>query len=879
MSYTRDDIEEKLIKYRSVPRRLTSKLAVWIVRALIVIAVTAGISGGYAAYGTMRGILDKSPSVDSIRVAPSGFQTTIYNAKGKKIRTVVGAGANRIYKTLDKIPVHVQKAFVAIEDERFYEHGGIDVKGMFRAGFVAVLSGGKKKQGASTITQQLLKNQVFSGGEEETYLALIERKLQEQYLAIQVESLYSKDQILEYYLNTINLGQNTLGVQTASLRYFNKDVSKLTVSEAAVLAGITKNPTENNPITHPETNEARRKEILNSMLRLGFITEAEVEEARADDVYERIKAVNTEIGVADTTVNSYYVDATISQVVDDLCEKKGYTVAGAYNLIYSGGLSIYTYQDPVIQKICNKTVANKDFYARVPEKLKLNYALSVQDKEGNTVNYSEGHIQRHFKLDNILFKEEKDAAPYIERFKEEKVKEGDTVIGEKIFFTIQPQVSVCVIDHKKGAVSAIVGGRGKKTGNLTLNRATGTTRQPGSLFKVLSTYLPAIDTAGYTLASVQDDGLFYYPYTNKEVNNWWGRRREGLSSYRRGIYRSMNIVTVKALAAMGIQPALAYLGALGFTTITEEDNNLALSLGGLSKGVSNLEVTAAYGTIANNGIYVKPSFYSKVVDHEGNVILKNERESRQVMKDSTAFLLTDAMHDTLTRSDATAGWGRLRDVNMGQAAKTGSSQYYNDIWISGYTPYYTTTIWCGFDNNFDQTGFSNYHVPIWKAIMDGINEKKKLKSKAFVQPESVTTANICSKCGKLAVPGLCDRAKGGSTVRREFFAVGTVPTESCDVHVKLKVCKKSKKVASEFCPPSDVEEIVYLIKNESITQNDAKGKEVVRNYTTDDTPNIIPKDIRNSVCNVHYEGYNPLIEDNQDDGVVNIDAENVSEYE
>lgn len=869
MSYTKNDIEEKLIKYRSIPRRLTSKMGVWIVRAVIVVVVAAVIAGAYAAYGSVKGILDKAPSVKTIRVAPTGFQTTIYNAKGKKIRTVVGAGANRIYKKLEDIPRHVQMAFVAIEDERFFDHGGIDVKGMFRAGFVAVLSGGKKKQGASTITQQLLKNQVFSGGEEETYLALIERKLQEQYLAIQIESLYSKNQILEYYLNTINLGQNTLGVQTASLRYFNKDVSKLTISEAAVLAGITKNPTENNPITHPEVNEARRKEILNNMSRLGFINEKELEEARADEVYERIKAVNTEIGVTDTAVNTYYVDATINQVVNDLCEKKGHTVASAYNLLYSGGLSIYTYQDPTIQKICNKAVANKDFYARVPEKLKLNYALSVQDEEGNTVNYSEGHIQKHFKLNNILFTKEEDATPYIEKFKEEKVGEKEVVLGEKIFFTIQPQVSVCVLDHKKGAIRAIVGGRGKKTGNLTLNRATTTTRQPGSLFKVLSTYLPAIDTAGFTLASVQDDGIYYYPNSNKEVHNWWGARREGLSTYRRGIYRSMNIVTVKALAAMGIQPALAYLGALGFTTITEEDNNLALSLGGLSKGVSNLEVTAAYGAIANGGVYVKPSFYSKVLDHEGNVVLENEGETRQVMKDSTAFLLTDAMHDTLTRPDATAGSARLKDAAMGQAAKTGSSQFYNDTWISGYTPYYTCTIWGGFDNNADQSGFSNYHLPIWKTIMDEINTKKKLKSKTFDKPDSVTSAMICTKCGKLAVPGLCDKAKGGSTMRKEYFAVGTVPSESCDVHVKLKICKKSQRVASEFCPKEDVEEVVYLIKNESITQTDAKGKEVVRNYRTDDTPNVIPKDIKDSVCNVHYEGYNPL----EDDGVEGNEAE------
>ncbi len=861
MRYTRADIENKLSKYRYLPKKLTTKIAIWAARMVIILVVAGCIAGSFTAFGMVKGILDKAPSIETINVVPSGYQTNIYNAKGKRIRTVVGAGANRVYKKLSEIPDSVQKAFVAIEDERFYEHGGIDVKGIFRAGFVALLSGGSKRQGASTITQQLLKNQVFEGGEEESKVAKIERKIQEQYLAIQLESLYSKDQILEYYLNTINLGQNTLGVQTAARRYFNKDIGDINLSEAAVIAAITKAPTYNNPITYQENNAKRRNYVLTSMLRLGYISKAEFNEAKEDDVYARIKAVNNEFEENDNSVNSYYVDATINQVVDDLCEKKGYTVTQAYNLLYSGGLSIYTYQDSQIQKICNKAVANKEFYRNVPEKWKLTYALSVSDKDEKVTNYSEGHIQKKFGLSDMLFKEKKDAEPYIEKFKKSVLKNGKVVIGEKINYTIEPQVSVCVIDQKKGAVKAIVGGRGKKPGNLTLNRATDTTRQPGSLFKVLSTYLPALDAAGYTLGSVQDDGLYYYPYTDKEVNNWWGNAREGLSTYRRGIYRSMNIVTVKALAAMGLQPAFAYLNALGFTTLTEDDSNLSLALGGLSKGVTNLEITAAYAAIANKGIYVKPSFYSKVLDHDGNVILENEAVSRQVMKDSTAFLLTDAMHDVLTRPDATGYNARLANAAMGQAAKTGSSTHYNDIWISGFNPYYTCTVWSGLDNNGDQSAYSLYHLPIWKNIMDNIETTKKLKTKGFKVPDSITTANICTKCGKLAIPGLCDHAKGGSAVKKEYFAIGTVPTEACDVHVKLKICKKSGKPAGEFCPEEDIEEVVYLIKNESITQNNSKGKEVVRKYTTADTPNILTSEIKDSVCDVHLKRTEPDYED------------------
>ena len=848
MSYSRFDIEEKRRKYGSVSKRLGSKVLIWVVRLFMVAIVAVAIIGSYLIYGGVKGVIDKAPEIKSVNVMPTGFQTYIYNAKGKKVRTVVGAGANRIYKKLKDIPKTVQEAFIAIEDERFYEHGGIDVRGAFRAGFVALLSRGTKKQGASTISQQLLKNQVFAGGEEETIMAAVERKIQEQYLAIQLENIYSKDKILEYYLNTINLGQNTLGVQTAALRYFNKNVNKLTLSEAAVIAAITKNPTGNNPITHPEDNAARRKAVLFNMQRLGYITEKELNEAENDDVYARIKAVNKEIKV-DTSVNSYYVDATINQVVEDLCSEKGYSVTQAYNYLYSGGLKIYTYQDPDIQKICNNVVADERMFAGMPNKWKLTYALSVQEKDGKTTNYSEAHIQKMFGLDSIMFNQKGAADDYIEQFKKVKLKGGGEIIGERAEYTIEPQISVTVMDQSTGAVAAILGGRGKKIGNLTLNRATDSTRQPGSLFKVLSTYLPALDTAGYTLASVQDDGEYYYPYSNKEVRNWWGKRYEGLSTYRRGIYRSMNIVTVKALEAMGLQSAFAYLKALGITTLTDEDNSYAVALGGLSKGATNLEITGAYAAIANKGIYIKPSFYSKVLDHDGNVVLEHKKISRQVMKDSTAFLLTDAMHDTLTRADATAYRARLADTNMGQAAKTGSSSWDNDLWISGFTPYYTCTLWMGYDEQTSQIGYELRHHPIWKAIMDQINVKKNLKSKPFEIPDSITTATICTKCGKLAVSGLCNNAPGGSTVRREYFAIGTAPTESCDVHVELNICEDSGEAAGPYCP--NVVSKVFLIKNEAITQNDARGNAVKRHYPTADTPYILTPKVQ-TTCSTHF---------------------------
>ena len=307
--------------------------------SLVVIAAVA-LSG---VSGIVNGLMETAPSIDTINVIPDGYATTILNSKGKTIQTLVGKEANRQYATLDTIPKHLQNAFVAIEDERFWVHDGIDLQGIFRATFSGLSNGGEFHQGASTLTQQLLKNQVFNGGEETTFAQKLERKVQEQYLAIQLENRLTKEQILEYYLNTINLGQNTLGVQAAAKRYFDKDVSELTISESAVLAGITQNPAGYNPITHPKRNAKKRTTILSYMKDQGYITSDEYDKAMKDKVYARIKAVNKETTATQTTT-SYFTDALIDQVISDMKNELGYTETQAYNALYRGGLTIYTTQ-------------------------------------------------------------------------------------------------------------------------------------------------------------------------------------------------------------------------------------------------------------------------------------------------------------------------------------------------------------------------------------------------------------------------------------------------------------------------------------------------------------------------------------------------------
>ena len=634
----------------------------------------------------------------------------------------------------------------------------------------------------------------------------IKRKIQEQYLAIELTKTMSKDDVLVNYMNTINLGQNTLGVQAASLRYFNKSVNTLTLSECAVIAGITQNPSKFNPISHPDNNAQRRKKVLNDMLEQGYITQAEYDEAMADDVYSRIQIVNAE--VEEDTVNTYFVDALTDDIMEDLMATGNYTETQAYTLLYSGGLKIYATQDPHVQAICDEAFSNEENY---PDgtRWQLSYELTTQDSNGNFKNYSTEMYRQYFKeMDssfNLLYSSQETAYDAIEQYKAAVMEPGEEVYGENITLTPQPQVSIVIEDQSTGYVVAMVGGRGQKEASRTLNRATDSKRQPGSTFKIVAVYAPALDSAGLTLATVMNDAPFNYA-NGRPVNNWWGSEYRGLNSLRTGIAQSMNIIAVKTLTQITPQLGFDYLKNFGFTTLVEReeitvggktqvfsDIQQSLALGGITKGVTNEELTAAYAAIANGGTYIKPKLYTKVLDHDGNVILDNTApQSRQVIKETTAWLLTDAMVDVVTSgTGASVNFG-----NMAIAGKTGTTSDYNDVWFSGYTPYYTASVWTGYDNNAKLqkgNGERNLAKKLWRAVMSKVHED--LPSQSFQVPSGIVTATVCSQSGKLPIPGLCD-----GTLKTEYFAEGTVPTESCDVHYQGMVCPYSNLPACDTCP-------------------------------------------------------------------------------
>lgn len=839
MNYGKKEIDSKIDKINSSNKKVFNKIKLNVKIFAVIIVFTLILCAVFSGVGIVRGLTDSAPDINEENIMPDGYPSIIYDANGKKVQKLMGINANREYKKITDIPECVQNAFVAIEDARFYKHSGVDLQGILRAVFSA-LSDEKMTQGASTITQQLLKNQVFGGGNEKSFFGKVSRKIQEQSLAIKLESTIDKKKILEYYLNTINLGQNTMGVETASKRYFGKSVSKLTVSEAAVLAGITQNPTEYNPITEQQNNEAKRKIILKNMLDQKYITEDEYEEALGDDVYSRIQDINKEKRTSSYgDINSYYVDAVIENVVSDLKQKLGYTETQAYNAIYREGLKIYTCQDQSLQKICDDVINNDKYYQK-NTKSYLSYQLKVKKSDGETELYTEGDVRAfindaHKKRISFYFKNRKKAEKYIKMFKKKNLDKHDKILSESINLIKQPQASFVLMEQSTGKVRAIVGGRGEKTANRTLNRAASSKRQPGSTFKVLSTYLPALDTSGFTLANVMDDAPYKYPGTNKRVKDWDSSGYKGLTSLRQGIVDSVNIVTVKTFQKVTPQTGFDYLLNLGFTTLVDRRENsdgqiysdiqLPTALGGLTDGVTNVELTAAYAAIANGGTYIKPVYYTKIVDSKGNVLLQNSKSGKKVMKNTTAWLLTDAMKDVIKRG--TGKKAAFKKIKMPQAGKTGTTSDNTDFWFEGYTPYYTAGIWLGYDSMFTQMSGSASKI-MWRDIMEKVHKVKKLKNKNFKKPEDIITRKICKKCGKLAVYGLCDRALDGNDIKTEYFARGTQPKESCDCHVKYTFSNSTGHMA-ETGASASTNDKVYLNKDESTYKAQTK-----------DTPYLIP---------------------------------------
>lgn len=794
-------------------QKLASKVWLWILRILSVIIVGAVLIIGGLLLGGFVGIIDNSPIRDEYDI--NDFTSYLYHSDGT-VSTAIYTSVMRAEVGIEDISENLQKAVVAIEDNRFYDHNGIDIEGIIRSG-VNILKG-DDLQGGSTITQQVIKNIALTSD------TAITRKVQEWYMALNYEYNLTqkvgreacKKQILETYLNYVNFGNGQYGAQSASHFYYDKEAKDLSISEAAVLAGVLNAPSYYDPINEPEASRERQLLVLGNMLRYGMISQSEYDAAKADDVFGRIKA-NTddpeEENVGPSVHYNYYEEAAMNQVMDDLVHYLGYSEEKAERMLYHGGLAIYLAQDQKTQEAIDKTIASLE--GRGSNYWQLNYALSIYNDDFTSYE--------NYGLYNLLYYYRDDCEAAVEKYRAEKLAEhGLTAADEKRYaenveILYEPQATALVMDYHNGYVLGFSSGIGEKTVDMALSRALDSTRQPGSCFKVLSAFAPAIEVAGRTAATVYDDVPLNPRKTGGyTVQNWWNTQTWfGFSTIREGLAQSMNIIAVRCCMDIGVETGYNFaLNNMKFTTLTEDDCAATIALGGLANGVTNLEMTNAYGSILNQGIYVDHTFYTKVFDHDGNLLLDRTEggaqfSSSRSMSEAGAFIVTNMMQSTVTLG---TGWQTASDLYLPHripiAAKTGTSENYTDYWEVAASPYYVCTVWCGLDMmrysgnhgsiELNASGSYNrdYRAYIWNSIMNEIHEDLEYRDFPSA-PDDVVRRSICQKSGKLAT----DDCAGHTYY--EYFIAGTEPGSYCNCHTSAQICTISGLLAVEGCPTEE----------------------------------------------------------------------------
>ena len=582
---------------------------------LVICVICLMIMGASVLYGFSS--LFAPPNMDETLIPDAASQ--FYDINGNVIYTTLSE-ERRIPVNIDKIPKHVQKAFIAIEDNRFYEHGGIDYRGTARA-LVSTLSG-REVQGGSTITQQLAKNAFL------TQERSIIRKIKEAFIAKELEHKYTKDEILSMYLNRIYFGQGAYGIESASMYYFDKHVQNLDIAEAATLAAIPKSPNYYNPFENPQESKKRQELVIDQMVKYGFITADQAAQAKAK------KMVYSTSHKAKNDPRGYFFDMISQKVIEEV---------GA-DALYKGGLKIYTTLDMDMQKAAEKAMRHLPSY------------------------YTD---------------------------------------GKKL---TQPQMALAAVDPKTGYVKAMIGGRGQDK----FNRATLAVRQPGSAFKPF-VYLTAMQN-GFTPASIIEDKEEEFAKGWKPQNSdmqWHGK-----VSLRTALNRSFNVPTIKLAREVGVDKIVANAEKMGISTLVDSgaysDVNLAMALGGLSKGVNPLEMASAYGVLATNGLYSKPMALLKIVDRDGKVLYQAKSQTKRVIDAASAYLTTNMLEDVLVSGTA-GGMG----IGRPAAGKTGTTDTYIDAWFVGYTPDLSTAVWVGDDNNKPMQRMYGSGAPlsIWHEFM------------------------------------------------------------------------------------------------------------------------------------------------------------------
>lgn len=705
-----------------------------IFRICLFIFIALCIIGAGVVMGIITGIVDKTESVSPEELKNLKQTSFVYDKDGNQIGSFSDE-ENRVLVKYSDLPKSLVDAIVAIEDERFFTHKGVDVKRTVAAVFTYVLNGGDSTFGGSTLTQQLIKN--ISKDDEKSWV----RKVREWYRAFNIETVLSKEEILESYANTIYLGDGCYGVQAASQNYFGKPVNEVDIAQSAVLAAIIQSPEATNPYRSDEAREKllnRQKIVLDKMLSLGKISQEEYDKANKEEIkFEKAKASENT-----GSVQSYFVDAVFEAVLEDLMEEKNINKAAATVLLYTGGYKINTTMDPAVQGVIDRAYANP--------------TLFYTDPDGKYM-----------------------------------------------------QSAMVVMDQSNGNVVGLIGGAGEKTGARSFNRATDAKRQPGSCTKPIAAYGPAFERGVLSPGSGLDDshaGMTYKP------NEWYGYFN-GYVTVRHAIEQSMNVPAVRALQKAGVEYGYNFAKSLGLYNLVESDKTQSLAIGGIS-GVTVMEVANAYATFANKGVHIDPKLYTTVTDYYGNEVLNNNKSTAKVvMKESTAYMITSCLQSVVTNGTA-RGYVGMGNSGIAVAGKTGETDSQKDQWFCGYTPYYTIACWNGYDGHDKSIGYRKIgsypytSVYLFNQVMNEICAGKPAAS--FTQPNSVTSTELCKVSGLIATDA-CKKDPRGSQVGVDLVAVGSVPTETCNIHKMVKVCKKTGLLASDKC--KETEERSYITRD------------------------------------------------------------------
>lgn len=747
------------------------------IKIMIILFLLLCVIGAGVVVGIFFGLFGDDFEITKEELQVGASNSVIVDANGAVIANLSGDEKRKVI-TLEDMSEYLPKAYVAIEDERFYEHSGVDLKRTAGAILNTVFRG-NSSYGGSTITQQLVKN--ITDDDESEGLAGIFRKVREWAKAYQVERMISKNQILELYLNILFVGGegNLHGVELGAEYYFNKSAKDLTLAECAFMAGINTSPMSYNPFDESQDNtekiKNRTKTVLDKMLELGDINSDEYNTA----VAEVDTGLNFQKGDVTTSSNySYHTDAVLEQVINQVMEERGVSRQIAENYVYSSGLTIYSTVDASIQARIEEEYQNEK------------YIKSGRDKDsaGNLVN---DHTQS----------------------------------------------GMAIIDYRTGNVVAVAGGLGEKEAS-GWNRATQMKKQTGSSIKMIADVVPALEEGVITPATVYwdektDFGGNYTPKNDGDKYKNEGSNNEPMN-IREFIRLSRNIPAVKIMKELTPKKSIEYLQQMGLSSLDEQDENLALAIGGLTHGASPLEMAAAYGTIANDGVYITPTFYTKVVDSSGNTVLTPKQEQTRVFSEQTAYLAKQIGMEP-TKSGGTATYCAIKGMDV--VAKTGTTDDSYDRWLCGFTQYYAAATWFGFDNNEEVRGFStNPAGQIWDAVMTDIHQG--LESASFEKPSGIVEQTVCRVTGCLATTGCTNTYK-------EVFASNKLP-ETCQGHGSQQICSESGKVATQYCSqyctvttnyygavlPKEQLNLWKSINNSRRSNNGTKVNEVCTLHTT-----------------------------------------------